>query len=485
MKIFCDCPPSNISIPRSSELVVFPVFHSWRDHLLITVENILRLNSLGKKILLIYPCDKIKLLTISYENCEYRKKQLRIKRNIDHLLEYFHENADVILYKVCTSASHIIQEWETNMISSREILSLFGNKDMGNVILSEAIDKYGGTDDLTYKWKMNLIIDYINQYLSFEKIILEIISDLKIENIFIFNGRFLFDGIFQSFASNHNIDIFYYERGGELKDYDVYKHKSQDINKLISRIKAQAYNLDKSGILQGLGWYTKRIKKSTLIKKLVNRLYLKYFSNNKRNIIFFMSSINEWIIVGENWSKYFLNQYSAIKYLVSQFDQEQFKIFVRIHPGMRKRPRAERVLLRTALKKIPQVKALNKYPFLCSYELVRQADVVATYGSTIGVESIVMGKVPITMSQSMYEKHKPKKISLNNLRNINHTSHRYLAAYGYFSLQRGFLFNFVIQSDIKNKFSMLFKVSKLHQLLCFINNSAVLIKDRILYKIIY
>ncbi len=479
----CKCSPVEIDTFNNENVVVLPIFYSWPHFLRTAIELINSELKTGNKVLVLYPCTKIKLLTNSYSGCEFIKARIGLKTNIGKLINLFDNKKDIYFYKICNQSLQEESLKVQKLISNNYILTRLDSNSMGKSILSELIDKYGGDDDENFMWKSFIVSKYVNQYKIMQESVLKLLRPIKIKKLYIFNGRFLFDSIFEDYSLKINNEIFYYENGGEKKDFDLFSHKSQDLTALISRIESLTKNLTDIETAQGLDWFEKRIRESNKVKRIFHQYYLDILAKKKHKIIFFVSSINEWAIVGKKWNKFFSNQHEAISYLASQFNPEEYTILVRDHPNMNKRPRFERKLNRKKMKKIGNVKIIARIPFLCSYELVRQADIIATYGSTIGLEAIYMKKIPITMGASIYQKKDPKNLSISSLMEINHTSPEYLAAYGLFASYRGFFYRDINSLKTSKEFKNLIHPSNFYRYLCFMSSLLIKKYDQIIYKI--
>lgn len=127
---------------------------------------------------------------------------------------------------------------------------------------------------------------------------------------------------------------------------------------------------------------------------------------NKKNIIFFTSSTDEYEATSDlfNIHNIFDDQVKAIEEILSFYkNKNDCDFYVRIHPHAQFKGAGEQKLW---------TKFQTKYSSICipynspvdSYKLMDECDIVLTYGSTIGVEASYWGKPSICVARSHYFK---------------------------------------------------------------------------------
>ena len=121
------------------------------------------------------------------------------------------------------------------------------------------------------------------------------------------------------------------------------------------------------------------------------------------NIVIFGSSMDEFFSISPEWEfSFFQNQAEGVTHVFNASSTiSNRKIYYRMHPNLN--------LLRSP--DIDEEKLLNNYKGLDvilpgeaidTYELLDNADLVITFGSTIGIESVYWGKPQLMIGKSFY-----------------------------------------------------------------------------------
>jgi hypothetical protein len=99
----------------------------------------------------------------------------------------------------------------------------------------------------------------------------------------------------------------------------------------------------------------------------------------------------------------FYDPYEVIERIC--FDEEicnKFDVVVRWHPNLRRAGPNELKRMNEIINKATDVSHVKPEEAINSYDLVKMSDVVVTFGSTIGIESTVLGKPSILLGLSSY-----------------------------------------------------------------------------------
>ncbi len=127
------------------------------------------------------------------------------------------------------------------------------------------------------------------------------------------------------------------------------------------------------------------------------------------NYVFFTSSQDEFWYLGEDWKSQFTSQFEAIESFIDAalaIDPEA-RIAIRMHPNtlsksVRYAWREGRFFLNLARRFPANVKIFWPNSTQDSYQLVRSADRVIVWNSTIGLEALAMDKAVATCAPSEY-----------------------------------------------------------------------------------
>jgi hypothetical protein len=121
-------------------------------------------------------------------------------------------------------------------------------------------------------------------------------------------------------------------------------------------------------------------------------------------VVFFSSSGDEISELDLDWCDYFYGQPQALLAVADACrERPGFKFVVRSHPHKRKKPAQDVADWLAAVELAAPDLHIDPFSPVDSYALMRQADVVVTYGSTTGVEAGFAGRPVIVMGPSAYD----------------------------------------------------------------------------------
>jgi len=224
----------------------------------------------------------------------------------------------------------------------------------------------------------------------------------------VYNGRFLHDGAVTAAAKASGIPVLSYDLGGSQTNYDLTIDDTHDWEALQRRMLNLYSTWDPSERDRiGISWFLERTEhKDPSNSKFVESQAIGNsvdLPQGKKIVVFFSSSGDEISELDLNWDDYFGSQENAL-HLVSRICAENPDIFliVRSHPHKRHKPVRDVTDWIAAVGEANPDLHLNPHSNVDSYTLMRQADLVVTYGSTTGVEAAFAGKPVIVMGPSAY-----------------------------------------------------------------------------------
>jgi hypothetical protein len=227
--------------------------------------------------------------------------------------------------------------------------------------------------------------------------------------VLVFNGRFLNDRAAAAAAEARGIPVLYHDSGGADTDFDLTIEPTHDWVALQRRMTRLYDSWDPSERDQlGSEWFERRVHHtdpSNIPFVESQRLGASIeIDDGKRLIAFFSSSGDEIIELDLDWSRYFHGQENALA-LLAEICRElpETALVVRSHPHKRLKPRQDLIDWTAAVSAAGPDLHLDPFSPIDSYELMRQADVVVTYGSTTGIEAAYAGKPTIVMGPSAYD----------------------------------------------------------------------------------
>ncbi len=237
----------------------------------------------------------------------------------------------------------------------------------------------------------------------------ELIAERGVTALAVYNGRFLHDKAAATAAEDAGIPVLSYDSGGNETDFDLTSDATHDWAALQQRMLDlyERWSPDERDSL-GAQWFQGRINHTDP----QNALFVESqtpgtrldFNEDKRVVVFFSSSGDEIIELDLDWDSFFGGQSNALRLVAEQCRaMPGYSLIVRTHPHNRFKP-AHDVAEWTAdvVAAAPDLH-LDQHSPVDSYELMRQADVVVTYGSTTGVEAGFARKPVIVMGPSAYD----------------------------------------------------------------------------------
>ncbi len=240
------------------------------------------------------------------------------------------------------------------------------------------------------------------------------ISELDLDYIYCFNGRFSYTKSIFRAAQSLGIDCYILERGSTNQKYGCFKnHLPHDIemfsvnaNELWSqepdeakknRIAENFYQNRRSGIIGS--WHS-------MIDLQRDGLMPENWVNNKVNITFFTSSDDEFSSIDEAWNNpYFNDQFETVQFLLEILNDEvfsNFHLYVRIHPN------AKRLGLAYVKKFLSfnntNITIITPESSVSTYALMDNSNIIITSGSTTGYEAVFAKKYTVQLGKSLYYK---------------------------------------------------------------------------------
>jgi hypothetical protein len=237
----------------------------------------------------------------------------------------------------------------------------------------------------------------------------KILTTYPITDVYVYNGRFLPDSIVASRAKKRNLNVRYIETfASDWKDrYWIFQSPvhSSDYRSEIMFQYAESVSSERLFDVS-LDWFTDRkFGKSQNFTSRMKGEYRGSLNEAQKLIVFFHSSEDELIttnLAKSAWE----NQFKAIESLKEIVDRNSdWKLVVRVHPNLSTKSRQERKKWSFFGQKLSS-ESVEFIPFdstINSYDLLSYAAIVVTFGSTIGVEAVLAGKLSLLMSNAFHE----------------------------------------------------------------------------------
>ncbi len=225
----------------------------------------------------------------------------------------------------------------------------------------------------------------------------------------VFNGRFLHDSAVAAAAEQAGIPVLAYDFGGNDTDYDLTIDPTHDWSALQRRMLEMydAWNPAERDEL-GSSWFEERRQHADPR----NALFVESQAvgtgidkaEGKRLVVFFSSSGDEISELDLDWADYFYGQPGALMAVAEACrERDDTMLLVRTHPHKRMKPKRDVEEWHEAVAQASPDVHLDEFSEVDSYTLMRQADVVVTYGSTTGVEAAYAKCPVVVMGPSAYD----------------------------------------------------------------------------------
>lgn len=238
----------------------------------------------------------------------------------------------------------------------------------------------------------------------------EFIREREITTLVVYNGRFTHDQAAAAAAEAAGIRVLYFDAGGLETGFDLTFSTTHDWADLQNRMLRMwdSWPQDEREHI-GAEWFMNRQNHREpgirFFVEFQERGNLDGVPKDARPLVaFFSSSPDEQAELDVDWNEYFGSQPEALEALATAVNSVQgAQLVVRTHPHMRLKPKADLSDWREAVRKAKPTAHFDADDAVDSYALMKEADIVVTYGSTSGVEAAFIGKPVIVMGPSAYD----------------------------------------------------------------------------------
>ena len=279
---------------------------------------------------------------------------------------------------------------------------------MGRAILQVHPDTETPITD-TFFWKQRWVRAAARSYAWVFDQTTALIRTRGITAVVVYNGRFLHDRAVSAAAQAEGIAVLYYDAAGIDTDFDLTDSVTHDWSDLQRRMR-EMYDRWPEGERDEVGgsWFKERLDHVAPNNALFVEAQTRGLTIDRPDadclVVYFSSSGDEIAELELDWDKFIGQQPEALRLLADECRRRPgYTLVVRSHPHMRMKPRQDLVEWLDAVEAAKPDVHLDPYSTVDSYELMRQADIVATYGSTTGVEAAYAGKPVIVMGPSAYD----------------------------------------------------------------------------------
>lgn len=236
-----------------------------------------------------------------------------------------------------------------------------------------------------------------------------LIRERGLTAIAVYNGRFTHDRAVAAAAEQMGVRVLYYDTGGYETDFDLTTATTHDWVDLQRRMKVMYDSWDSvERDSLGRGWFENRRNHSDANNVVFtgNQVvgHVAELPDAEKLVVYFSSSGDEIAELELDWAEYQGSQEEALMNLANACrDNPGTKLVVRTHPHMRLKPRMDLKDWMEAVERAAPDAHFGPESSVDSYALMEKADLVATYGSTSGVEAAFLGRPVMVMGPSAYD----------------------------------------------------------------------------------
>lgn len=237
------------------------------------------------------------------------------------------------------------------------------------------------------------------------------LSSIKPDIVYVFNGRFSIMRVILRLCQKNGVNIGIHERGSSMFKYDIiYNKLPHELSGYRQKIMSQwdAFpNMLERVLTASLFYEQRRNGESQSLpsfsKGMTDLSLPQTWNKNKRNIIIFNSSEDEFASIGPDFNHDpFADQIEALRFIRKfVLDRHEIDIYLRIHPRLQSITNMSVSELYDLAS--PNFHVIRPESTCSSYTLIDHCDAVLTFGSRTGIEATFWGKPSILIGTATYE----------------------------------------------------------------------------------
>lgn len=229
----------------------------------------------------------------------------------------------------------------------------------------------------------------------------------------VFNARFSALRPALRVAQKQGIASLVHERAGTVDRYSLtkntYPHDIEAIKAEMEDCFARAGELSAEQRAGALAWYEERragVEQSwySFTASQQQGLLPEALDSSSLNVVVFNSSEDEFVAIEEWNNPFYANQNEALARLMTDIgDDGRIRFFLRVHPNLKGVCNSQVDGIEALAARHGHLHVIAADSTVSSYALIDAADVVVTFGSTVGIEACHARKPSILMGRAMYE----------------------------------------------------------------------------------
>lgn len=286
----------------------------------------------------------------------------------------------------------------------------YGPFDLGYAVLSSLISHLREPrPDL--RLHRSLVQDLLRSGLAVFCSIRNTIERERFDRFYVFNGRFAIERAVLRACQEKGVECCTHERGHDLSHYTLYPNTMPHDLAYWRRAINEAWEAEpdaerRTGLArrfyedrargQVQSWYS-------FVAEQSPGALPEGFDPKKRNIVIFNSSEDEFAAIdSSHGSGVYVGQEEAIRMLAQDLEKlgGGYRLYLRTHPNLRSVDNSQTRFLREF--RSPGITIIPADSPVSTYALMQAADLVLTFGSTMGIEAAFWGKPSIMVGTAFY-----------------------------------------------------------------------------------
>jgi len=332
-----------------------------------------------------------------------------VKRNLDALdtLRGDYEWVDINDF----NSPQLPPEITLNILKAQSLEEIkkiqYQGSDIGYAIVSSLVSRFR-TVEINDK-KRNILIKLANGYVKSFYAAEKTIQDNNIKEAFVFNGRLeLTRGFFRACEKEHiDCNILEVSQVG-CKTLKYKNALPLDLGYTKSLIQSLWDTASTEQQKKAKEFYEKKAVGIAIHDQIYTTgqqkdlLPINWDENNK-NLVIFGSSADEFFAIGPDWEfPFYKNQFDGLKRITEVLSESDIQIYFRMHPNLTMLKDAEISNEFKLSNSYPNFHVIAPQDKVSTYALMKGAEKVITFGSSVGVEAAYWNKDSILAGNSMY-----------------------------------------------------------------------------------
>lgn len=346
-----------------------------------------------------------KVIGMNYDSKIKKIEKILKKSNIEIIKKF----------DISTKEKNYIHNWATKNNLKKKLKNVkYKSKNLGIGVLSSLVSIHQNEN---FKEKENIIKSaLISSALVFERT-KKLIEKVKPDLIITFNNRFALSLPILEVAKAYNIKYYCHERGSTPNKYQIFKKSVHDVDERGDQI-FQLWKNTNSKLRNKLGkkYFNLPFTKSKINFNLagtrknlsLNQNQSIELDENKKKIVFFCSSNYEFHAISSDFNnnqlnKIWSNQIKAIRSVIKVLKKiSNYEFILRVHPSLTELQDEKDTWAK--FKKNKKIKIIDAESKINSFDLLKKADIVISYGSSLAVHAVYHGKTSISLRKHDFSK---------------------------------------------------------------------------------